>query len=165
MLNTIYLLYNILTAAIVTAVCIYAFVRGKKNGLKELSEHTAAQVSAIDGGGDKTDKKSGLCTLVTLGDLIRNHPLIPLLAIFAIFLFSRLFRLSINPAGIHLDEIGISYDAYSLLHFGTDRFGRSYPVYPTNYGDGCSAMYTYLEMLILRFLPFSAFSMRLPAVI
>ncbi len=85
--------------------------------------------------------------------------------IFIVFLFSRLYGLSSIPAGIHLDEAGITYDALTLRDYGTDRLGHSYPVYPANYGDGNSALYTYLEMITLRFLPLSMFSIRLPAVI
>ena len=97
--------------------------------------------------------------------LICKYHLFFLILIFSVFLFSRLFMLGAIPGGIHLDEIGISYDAYSLLNFGTDRFGRHFPVYPTNFGDGNSAMYTYLEMLVLRFVPFTVGAARIPAVL
>ncbi|MCR4740635.1 MAG: glycosyltransferase family 39 protein [Lachnospiraceae bacterium] len=136
-----YLIYDLIAGALILSFCICALIRrGQKDHVKTLNN---ASLSAL---------------------INKYHPVL-LFLIFAVFLFSRLFRLAVNPAGIHLDEIGISYDAFSLLHFGTDRMGRAYPVYPTNFGDGNSAMYTYLEMLSLRFLPFSAFSMRLPAVI
>ena len=96
---------------------------------------------------------------------LSRHYLVLLVLIFAVFLFSRLFRLESIPAGIHLDEIGITYDAFSLKSTGADRAGNAYPVYPSNYGDGNSALYTYLEMMLLYFLPFSLRTVRLPAVI
>ena len=42
------------------------------------------------------------------------------------------------------DEMGCGYDAYCLLHYGTDRYGYSWPVYFINYGGGQNALYTYV---------------------
>ncbi len=53
------------------------------------------------------------------------------------------------PRGINVDEIGSAIDAYSLGHFGVDRWNKSWPVYLKNYGDGQNALYTYLLVPIL----------------
>ena len=142
-----YQIYNYLSLFIATVICVKAdrgFVKDG-NAPAEPAPASSFPVRALR--------------------FISTHSTLFLLILFIIFLFSRLFRLSILPAGVHVDEIGVTYDAFSLLHYGTDRFGRAYPVYPTNYGDGNSAMYTYLEMLFLRFFPFSVKTIRLPAFI
>ncbi len=82
-----------------------------------------------------------------------------------LFLFTRLFYLGVIPKGLHIDEIGMSYDAYSLSHYGMDRYNVHYPVYLRNFGGGQSALYAYLTAFLLRFFSYSTFIIRLPAVI
>ena len=147
----IYYLYHHITLIIASMICIIAVFFALTGKEKKGSPATGS-----------TAFSSILTKALNLAD---SYCIILLILLFAVFLFSRLFHLSALPAGLHLDEIGVTYDAFSLLNFGTDRLGRAYPVYPTNYGDGNSAMYTYLEMLVLKFLPLSVISIRLPAVI
>ncbi len=63
------------------------------------------------------------------------------------------------------DEMGCGYDAYCLLHYGTDRYGYSWPVYFINYGGGQNALYTYVCVLTIKFLGYSKFAIRLPALL
>lgn len=100
-----------------------------------------------------------------ISDLLIKYNAICLITVFAVFLFSRLFRLGVIPAGIHYDEAGMAFDAKSLAVYGTDRHNNSFPLYLPAYGGGQSAMYAYLLALLLKFIPFSMFTMRLPAVI
>ena len=51
------------------------------------------------------------------------------------FLFTRLFLLNEVLYGLHVDEAGMAYDAFSLANWGVDRYLNSYPVYLINYGD------------------------------
>lgn len=85
--------------------------------------------------------------------------------LFVGFLFTRLFLLDQVPFGLHVDEAGMAYDAYSLAHFGVDRYLNSYPVYLINFGGGQSALYAYSVALLLRFFDYSTFIIRLPGVI
>ena len=147
----IYNLYNQITLIAATIICLCPVFWALKAGRNK---------TASPG---REDARTSLpAKALKLAD---SYYIVLLLLLFAVFLFSRLFHLSSLPAGLHLDEIGVTYDAFSLLNYGTDRLGRAFPVYPTNYGDGNSAMYTYLEMAVLRFLPLSVISIRLPAVI
>ncbi len=66
------------------------------------------------------------------------------------FLFTRLFRLDVLPGGLHIDEAGAAYDAWSLANFGVDRYRNAWPVYLTNYGDGQSIMLAYLGALLMK---------------
>ncbi|WP_029232810.1 ArnT family glycosyltransferase [Butyrivibrio sp. VCB2006] len=63
------------------------------------------------------------------------------------------------------DEMGSGYDAYCLLHYGTDRYGYSWPVYFINYGGGQNALYTYVCVLTIKLLGYSKFAIRLPALL
>ena len=63
------------------------------------------------------------------------------------------------------DEMGCGFDAYCLLHYGTDRYGYSWPVYFINYGGGQNALYTYVCVLTIKLLGYSRFAIRLPALL
>ncbi|MCR4923782.1 MAG: glycosyltransferase family 39 protein [Lachnospiraceae bacterium] len=141
MSENIYMFMGVLTFAVMTFFCLYVFY-GKRKGIR------SAQDTVADGLSVNINEK---ISFLILG------------LIFLVFIFSRLYRLGQVPAGMHLDEIGISYDAFCLNKYGTDRFGRSYPVYPTNYGDGNSPLYTYLLMLFLKLFPWNVEVTRLPA--
>lgn len=80
------------------------------------------------------------------------------------FLFTRLFLLDDVPFGLHVDEAGMAYDAWSLAHFGVDRYLNSYPVYLINFGGGQSALYAYSAAFLLKFFDYSTFIIRLPGV-
>lgn len=75
------------------------------------------------------------------------------------------FRLGAVPAGLHVDEAGMAYDALSLAKHGTDRFGYHHPAYLINFGGGQNALYTYLASIVVRILGFSIFAIRIPALI
>ena len=79
--------------------------------------------------------------------------------------FLRLWRLSDYPAGFHVDEAGMAYDAFCLANYGTDRFLNYHPVYLINYGGGQSAGYAYLCALFFRLFGISLTTMRLPAAL
>lgn len=88
-----------------------------------------------------------------------------LLFLFSIFLASRLFHLGIAPTGLHVDEMGMAYDAVCLSGEGMDRWGHVHPVYLDNFHTGQSLLYAYLTSVLLKFLPISKFIIRLPAAI
>lgn len=85
-----------------------------------------------------------------------------LLAIALVFVLT--FKLGAVPAGLHVDEAGMAYDALALAEQGTDRFGYHNPVYLINFGGGQNALYTYLASLVVRIFGFSVVAIRIPAV-
>lgn len=97
--------------------------------------------------------------------MIEKYHFFLLLLLFASFLFLRIFRINLVPSGIHLDEQGIAYDAQCLAGYGVDRNLVSFPVYPANFSDGNSALYTYLAALIIKVFGYSLTKYRLVAVI
>lgn len=81
------------------------------------------------------------------------------------YLFTRLFRLGITPAGIQVDESAMAYDAYCIAHYGTDRHGIGCPFYFPDIPTLQNSLYVYMAALLLRFFPYSLKLVRIPAVI
>ncbi len=81
-----------------------------------------------------------------------------------LFLVTRLMLFGAVPAGFHIDEIGASYDAQCIAHYGVDRYLVRFPVYFKNFGAGQNALYTYLGALLFKFTSFSPKKFRLIAV-
>lgn len=82
-----------------------------------------------------------------------------------IFLFTRLYRITAIPNGMHIDEVSMGYNVWSLSEFGTDRYNVSYPVYFSNAGSGQSSLYVYLAVFLARLFGYSLLTLRLPAVL
>lgn len=113
----------------------------------------------------KTDRLEGLdAKLIKTSDLLEMFHIPLLLLGFVVFLFSRVLLLNIVPAGIHMDELGMAYDAKCLAEYGTDRHGLRYPVYLQAYGGGQSAMYAYLAAVCIKLFGYSVQTIRYPAV-
>ena len=56
----------------------------------------------------------------------------------------RLLYLSRVPGGLHQDEAFVLLNSYDLLHEGRDSAGYAFPIYMSSWGDGQSAMYSWL---------------------
>lgn len=80
-------------------------------------------------------------------------------------LFVHLFQITKIPNGIHVDEMGMGYDAWCLAHFGVDRYLKAYPVYLMNFGGGQSALYAYLCIPFVKWFGLSPLSIRLPGIL
>lgn len=61
----------------------------------------------------------------------------------------RLFYLGVVPGGMHQDESLVAWNAYGILHEGMDAAGNRFPVYMADWGDGHSALYTWLILPFL----------------
>ncbi|MCM1099904.1 MAG: glycosyltransferase family 39 protein [Clostridium sp.] len=85
-------------------------------------------------------------------------------AILFAFLFTRMWRLTDIPAGLHLDEAGMAYDAWCLSQYGVDRHLNSWPVYLLNFGGGQSILYAYLLAGLFKLFGFHAILIRIPGV-
>lgn len=81
------------------------------------------------------------------------------------FLVTRFWRLDSLPLGLHIDEAGMAYDAWSLANYGVDRWLRSWPVYLDNFGAGQSSLYAFLCAGLFKFFGYNVWLIRLPAVI
>ncbi len=75
------------------------------------------------------------------------------------------YKLGKVPYGVHVDEAGMAYDAFSLSRYHVDRWLNYLPVYFINYGGGQSALYAYLAAIFVKLFGLSTFAVRLPSVI
>ncbi len=81
------------------------------------------------------------------------------------FGLTRLIHLMELPAGYHIDEAGMAYDAWCLSQYGVDRYLKSWPVYLINFGGGQNALYTFLCAILFKIFGWHAFLIRVPVVI
>ena len=61
----------------------------------------------------------------------------------------RLVAIGKFPNALNVDEASSGYDAFSLMKYGVDRGGNSYPVYLYAWGSGQSVLYSYLMIPVL----------------
>lgn len=69
---------------------------------------------------------------------------------FLLAVIVRMYKISDIPYGIHIDEAGMCYDAWSLQKYHVDRWLNSFPVYLINFGDGQSSLYAYLCAIMIK---------------
>src|SRR5690242_2861668 len=75
------------------------------------------------------------------------------IACIALGIVARVVDFGRVPPGLGQDEASIGYESWSLLHFGIDRNGISWPVHLVSWGSGQNALYAYFAM------PFVAFGL------
>lgn len=81
------------------------------------------------------------------------------------FGMTRLFHLMEQPAGYHIDEAVMAYNAWCLPKYGVDRYLKSWPVYFKNFGGGQSSLYTFLCAFLFKGFGWHPFLIRMPAVL
>ena len=77
----------------------------------------------------------------------------------------RLINLEEMPNGLIPDEASAGYEAYSILNYGTDRLGKTFPVFLISWGSGQNALYTYLLIPFIKIFGLTKFAVRLPMAI
>ena len=85
--------------------------------------------------------------------------------ILAAGLFARLWLFGSVPGDINQDEAFAGYEAYSLLRYGTDSAGYSFPVYLTAWGSGMNALETYLMIPFIALFGLETWVIRLPQLL
>lgn len=75
----------------------------------------------------------------------------------------RFIGLDSIPPGLYDDEVSIGYNAYSILHNGTDEYGISYPLYFKAFGEYKLPVYIYLDTLAIALFGKNAFAVRFPS--
>jgi len=99
--------------------------------------------------------------------MLRSKKIISLFlgAIFLIAFILRFYSLSQFPAGFHIDEASLGYNAYSLLLTGRDENNNRFPLYVDMFGDNRPSGYHYLTEIPIKFLSLNEFSTRFPGAI
>ena len=87
------------------------------------------------------------------------------LLIFLLGAFARLYRFGELPCGLNQDEAFAAYDAWALLHFGTDSALNPWPVYLTAWGSGMNALETYLLLPLFALFGTKTWVIRLPQLL
>ena len=87
------------------------------------------------------------------------------LAVFLLAAAVRLYRFGAVPAGLNQDEAFAAYDAWALLHTGTDSALQSWPVYLTAWGSGMNALETYLLLPLIALFGVHTWVIRLPQLL
>ena len=77
----------------------------------------------------------------------------------------RFYDLDRLPAGLHIDEWSIAYDAWALNTYGLDRHLKHNPVYLINYGGGQNTLLLYMMMLSYRVFGNNIFAIRFPTAL
>jgi uncharacterized membrane protein len=87
------------------------------------------------------------------------------IAILALGILLRAWKFGSLPPGLNSDEASIAADASSLLHFGMDRNGMTYPIFFISWGSGQNALYGYLLIPFLALFGMSPTVIRLPMLL
>ena len=74
----------------------------------------------------------------------------------------RLYALGAIPPGLNNDEAAAAYESWSLLHYGIDRNGHSWPLYFLYWGNGQGVLYSYLTMPFIALGGLTEIAYRLP---
>src|SRR5271157_2662871 len=85
--------------------------------------------------------------------------------ILAFGIFARVWGFGKLPPGLNADEASIGVDASSLLHYGIDRNGISFPVQFISWGSGQNALYGYVLIPFITLFGLSPFTVRLPMLL
>lgn len=85
--------------------------------------------------------------------------------IFLVGLTLRVWNFPGIPYGYHQDELNAGYEAWSLLHYGTDRWGNSWPVYFPSWGSGQNVLYSYILIPFMAIFGDSDVIIRVPMLI
>lgn len=88
-----------------------------------------------------------------------------LILICALFLFTRLYKISEIPQSVYWDEASIGYNAYSVLNSGQDEWGNFLPIHFRAFGEFKLPVYVYSVTPFIRILGLNELSVRLPAVL
>ena len=89
-----------------------------------------------------------------------NKLVIITFVIFVVGFTVRLIGITNYPNGLNCDEASIGYEAYSLLNYGIDRNGNSWPVFLEAWGSGQNALYMYIIMPFIKIFPWWTFTCR-----
>lgn len=68
------------------------------------------------------------------------------LVIIVVALLLRTYKISVYPSGMHSDEAWLTYNAWMLLHDGTNMYGEKWPLTVDMFGDFVSALPSYFTV-------------------
>src|SRR3990172_3286399 len=89
-----------------------------------------------------------------------------LIALIALALFVRVYRVTQSPPSPYWEEVALGYDAYSILLTGKDHHGNPWPIVAfESFGDWKPSGYFYALIPFIKVFGLSVFSVRLLSVL
>lgn len=88
-----------------------------------------------------------------------------LIAIFIVGVFVRVYSIDKMPNALNVDEASSGYDAFSIMKYGVDRNGNSYPVVLYAWGSGQSVLYSLISIPFIAMFGLTEFSTRIAMAI
>lgn len=88
-----------------------------------------------------------------------------IILIFILGFTVRIYNLTDVPFGFHGDEAAVGYNAYTILHYGTDEYGTPFPVFFKSFGEYKDPIEIYSTVPFILFFGLTEFATRLPSVI
>lgn len=79
--------------------------------------------------------------------------------------FLRFYRIDQVPPGLYIDEIGIGYNAYTILQTGKDEYGTPFPLAFRSYDDYKMPLYIYSTAISIALFGKNDFAVRFPSAI
>ena len=77
----------------------------------------------------------------------------------------RIFNFNQVPGGMNQDEAFILHESWSLLNYGVDTWGYSFPVYFVSIGGGQSVLLSYLSVPLVAIFGLNVIAIRIPVLI
>lgn len=101
----------------------------------------------------------------TFYSYIKKHWHIVLLLFFCVIGFIiRLYKIQTFPP-VDIDEYGVAYNAYSILHYGVDEWGVKLPLFFKSFGDYKLPLDIYLVVFFYKILGENFIALRLPSIL
>src|SRR3989304_1104095 len=88
-----------------------------------------------------------------------------LVAILALALFLRLWKIDTVPVSLVGDELDVGYQAYSILKTGKDYSGNSWPIHFQSLAEWRTPLYLYSSVPTVALFGITPLGVRLPALI
>lgn len=99
-------------------------------------------------------------------DFLRFHKYGTLFwVLMGVTIFYRVFMFYAVPYGMNQDELNAGYETWSLIHFGTDRWGLAWPIYFLSWGSGQNVLYSYILIPFMLLFGDSELVIRIPALL
>ncbi len=87
------------------------------------------------------------------------------LIVMVVAIATRVWDWPFSPPGLNQDEASIGYEAFSMLFYGMDRHGYSWPVHLISWGSGQHILYAWFAMPWIGWFGLSEWTVRLPMLI
>lgn len=96
--------------------------------------------------------------------ILNNKKILVAVAI-VVAAFLRLYKLSIIPLHLSVDEAALGYNAYSILKTGKDEYGQFLPLIFKSFGDYKPGLYVYSAVPFIATLGLTEIAVRLPSAV